>query len=130
MRLFHVTLSSALPAILEEGLLPRIGPRAEQLGEVVPAVYCFGNREAVEDGLMGWMADAFVHDGKDEDIVILEIDAEDVAIEKNPDDFEFRILTCIAPSRIRAIFDEAWDEISPEHVSKACNSVKTGLSRR
>ncbi len=130
MRLFHVTLSSALPAILEEGLLPLIGPRAEQLGEVVPAVYCFGDRLAVEDGLMGWMADAFVHDGKDEEIAILEIDAEGLSIERSPEDFEFRILACIQPIRIKSIYDEAWNEIPPEHVSKACNSVKTGLSRR
>lgn len=116
-----------MPSILEEGLIARIGPRADQLGEVVPAVYCFGDREAVEDGLMGWMADAFEEaDG----IVILEIDAEGLAIEKNPEDFEFRILTCVAPTRITSIFDEMWDEISPEHVSKACNSVKTGLPRR
>ena len=126
MRLFHVTLSSALPAILEEGLLPRVGPRAEQLGEAVPAVYCFGDRLAVEDGLMGWMAESF----EEEEILILEIDAEGLAIEKNPEDFEFRILTCVAPTRITSIFDEMWDEISPEHVSKACNSVKTGLPRR
>jgi len=126
MRLFHVTLSSALPDILEEGLLPLIGPRAEQLGEVAPAVYCFGDREAVEDGLMGWMAESF----EEEEILILEIDAEGLAIEKNPEDFEFRILTCVAPTRITSIFDEMWDEISPEHVSKACSSVKTGLPRR
>ena len=126
MRLFHVTLSSALPAILKEGLLPLIGPRAEQLGEVAPAVYCFGDREAVEDGLMGWMAESF----EEEEILILEIDAEGLAIEKNPEDFEFRILTCVAPTRITSIFDEMWDEISPEHVSKACNSVKTGLPWR
>lgn len=126
MRLFHVTLSSALPAILEEGLKPLIGARAELLGEVVPAVYCFGDREAVEDGLMGWMAEAF----EEEEIMILEIDAEGLAIEKNPEDFEFRILTCVAPTRIKSIFDEMWDEIPLEHVSKACNPLCVGLLRR
>lgn len=130
MRLFHVTLSSALPAILEEGLLPCIGPRAEQLGEVVPAVYCFGDRLAVEDGLMGWMADAFVHDGKDEDITILEIDAEGLSIERNPEDFEFRILACIAPIRIKSIYDEAWNEIPPEHFRHSCSPARSGLILR
>jgi len=124
MRLFHVTLSTALPAILEEGLLPLIGPRAEQLGEVVPAVYCFGDRHAVEDGLMGWMADAF----EAEDVVILEIDAEGLASEKNPADFEFRILACIAPSRIKLIYDEAWNEIPPEHFRDSCSPARPGLS--
>lgn len=124
MRLFHVALSSALPAILEEGLLPLIGPRAEQLGEVAPAVYCFGDREAVEDGLMGWMAESF----EEEEILILEIDAEGLVIEKNPEDFEFRILACIAPSRIKSIYDEAWNEIPPEHFRHSCSPARPGLS--
>lgn len=112
MHLFHVTLVSALPSILEEGLIARIGPRADQLGEVVPAVYCFGDREAVEDGLMGWMADAFEEaDG----IVILEIDATGLDIQKNPADFEFRLLDTLYPSRIVALFDETWCEIPLHH---------------
>lgn len=126
MRLFHVTLSSALPAILEEGLKPLIGPRAERLGEVVPAVYCFGDREAVEDGLMGWMAESF----EEEEILILEIDAEGLAIEKNPEDFEFRILTCVSPTRITSIFDEMWDEIHPEHFRDSCSPARPGLILR
>lgn len=125
MNLFHVTLSSALPSILTEGLVPRTGPRSERLGEPVPAVYCFGDRAAVEDGLTGWMADAF----EDEALVILEIEVDCLVIERHPADFEYRILERISPARILAVFDEAWGEIPTEHSRQAGRSNAIGRLR-
>jgi len=107
MRLFHVTPLVAMPSIGEQGLLPRIGERATLLGEKVPAVYCFDSREAVHDGLTNWMAEAL----DDDLVVILELDATGLTIERAASDFEVRILERVAPHRILTVFDENWNAV-------------------
>ena len=67
----HITPTAALPSILTEGLLPRIGERSRELGEHSPAVYLFFDRASAEDGLCTWMSELFE---EDQQLALLEID--------------------------------------------------------
>jgi hypothetical protein len=53
--LYHVTPTRNLPAIAGDGLMPQIGPRSAEAGEVEPFVHCFTAFEEVERQLKeGW----------------------------------------------------------------------------
>ena len=49
IRLYHVTPAKNLPKILEQGLVPQVGPRAERMGEEMPGVFLFETPENLRD---------------------------------------------------------------------------------
>jgi len=61
---YHITPDVNLPKIRHEGLQPMLGPNSQQIGETVPAIHVFVNKEAMEEALMNWDA----MDWGDEDI--------------------------------------------------------------
>ncbi len=101
MKLFHVTLKSSLDSILQEGLLPRRGPRSSQLGEIDEAVYCFASKEDCENALMNWLGEAF---DDDEELVVLEINFEP-AISRSDAAYEIAILEPIPGNCIEQVHD-------------------------
>lgn len=60
--LYHVTPRRNLGTIRAEGLRPAIGPRAEDAGEVLPAVFFFHCREDLDNALSNWLGEAFEDD--------------------------------------------------------------------
>ena len=55
---YHVTLSSNIEAIKEQGLIPQIGKRSKAC-ETIPAVYLFHTIPDVESALGSWLGDLF-----------------------------------------------------------------------
>lgn len=71
MILYHVTAARHLDAIMEEGLVPRIGERSEVMGEGEAGVYLFTSRTALDEAVMNWLGDAYE---EDDDLVVLEVE--------------------------------------------------------
>lgn len=104
--LYHVTTKDSLADILENGLIPKIGPRSSACGETEPAVFCFKSKEDIEDA--NWIVDAFEdEDGNDIEIVILEINFTGQKF-KSDVGYEIAILEAIEPSDIVMTYSEDW----------------------
>ena len=59
MLAYHVTEKDSLDSILEEGLVPRTGPRSELLGEKRDSVFLFTSFENMENALYNWLGEVF-----------------------------------------------------------------------
>ena len=66
--MFHVTSSENLAGILEHGLVPAIGPRSKELGELTPMVYLFTDMDSLDHAC--WLEDYFC----DDELVVVEVD--------------------------------------------------------
>lgn len=101
MIVLHVTARSNLRAIRMQGLLPQVGPRSADAGEQVPAVFCFADRTAMEDGVSNWLGEQF---DENEVLVALSIDARGLpAVRGESLGAEIRITAPVAPARIFSI---------------------------
>lgn len=98
--LYHVTTADALPSILQNGLLPGIGPRSAKLGEAIPAIYAFASLEAVEDALCGWLGDELPEGAE---AVVIEIDMDAPCGQPG---FEVVLREVVPPSLIVRVLDE------------------------
>lgn len=101
MKLYHVTLASNLPSILERGLIPAVGPRSAAFGEEKPAVYFFRSLDDVEDALVNWLGEEF---DEDERIIVIEARLpDDASIEEEA--FETRVRSIVPPCVLRVMDD-------------------------
>lgn len=66
--MFHVTPSENLAGILDHGLIPAIGPRSKELGELTPMVYLFTDMDSLDHAY--WLEDDF----QDDELVVVEVD--------------------------------------------------------
>lgn len=89
---YHVTDVKNLDSILKDGLIPRVGPLAEQYGvtgEPVPAIYLFTSDTACIQAMYGWLGDAFDElDEKNGEMsrhVVLRVELNDT----DEEDYEF-----------------------------------------
>jgi hypothetical protein len=96
---YHVTLTSNLPSILEEGLKPGIGGRSEELGEEKPAIYLFGSVEDAKEAVSNWLGDEFE---ETESLALLEINLPS-SIQPVKQAFEFQVFEDISPEHIKVI---------------------------
>jgi hypothetical protein len=105
LTLYHVTELDALPGILIHGLQPRLGPRSTEAGEPRPAVFCFTSWEACEQGLSGWLGEAFENSGS---LCILELETpRDHPMESSTAvAYEVTLLEPLSPKHIRRVLDE------------------------
>jgi len=104
--LYHVTTAEALPSILAEGILPQVGPRSSELGETLPAIYCFPSLEAVEDALCGWLGDALPEGSE---AAVIEID---MVARPEAGTFEVVLHEAVPPCLIVKVLDEALQELT------------------
>ena len=101
MKLYHVTPERNLPSILEQGLVPAIGPRSTAFGENEPVVYFFKSMDDVEDALTNWLGEEL---GKDERIAVIEARLPgDTLIEEEA--FETRMKSVVSPCFLRVMDD-------------------------
>lgn len=106
---FHVTLRDNLQAIQRQGLIPRIGERSAQLGEIVPRVYLFPDREACDNAMANWLGQCF-EDVEEGGLVILEVDVSGLHL-KSDAEFELACQSEIEVGRLLRVFDEQWNEL-------------------
>lgn len=109
---WHATPTENLDAILREGLMPRIGPRSRDYGEIEPAVYLFPDLAAVEAGASSWMEDAF---GPEAALALLRVDLSgwpDVSAAG----FELVCRSPVPASRISVASPDLWEEVSFDHL--------------
>ena len=114
---FHVTLAENLQSIMSNGIEPRIGHNSIALGEVQKRVYCFIDKKSMEEALMNWMGEIYEeleNDGKDVELIILEVDNEclEFVLDDNGDlFFECYSYKTIDRSDILNIFSEDYKEL-------------------
>lgn len=103
MNVWHVTPTINIFGILEEGLVPSIGARSEELGEDAKRVYVFTSIDALENALGNWLGEAFE---EDEALSILSLEVETSRVIVPDNLFEAYILDTVAPSCIVQITAE------------------------
>ncbi len=67
---YHVTTKHNWNLIKKQGLIPKIGERAEKIPEDKPKIYMFTDINSMEDALQNWLLDEFP---EDEPLVVLKI---------------------------------------------------------
>lgn len=101
LTLYHVTPLRNVRKIMQNGLVPQVGPRAKELGEEEPAVYLFRTREDAADGVDHWLGDQFP-DG--EPLALLEVKVEPSGVKRDdPSVFEVEVGVIIDPRNIRVV---------------------------
>lgn len=84
--MYHVTPLKNLKSIKKHGLLCKIGPRSQKIGEPVSAIYLFPDLSYANDAVANWLGDEF---DDDEDLIILPINVTEADVERAPDiDYE------------------------------------------
>lgn len=100
---YHVTTTKSLPSIMLTGLSPKIGIRSRLLGEPVPAIYFFKDRQSTEDAIVNWLGDCF---GESEILCILECDLTDIPLSTGMDQFEAICYAPVPSSRLTVVYSE------------------------
>lgn len=101
---YHVTPIENLPAILEHGLLPAIGPRSAELGEDSPAVFAFVDRQSCDTALGSWLGDVF-EDVPEGGLVIFEIKS-DIRPTSSDAGFEALFTQPVPPQCLRVLGED------------------------
>lgn len=96
---YHVTPTRNLERIRKFGLKAQIGSRSRQISEEKPGVYCFANKDDLENAMMNWLGDQF----DDEQLSLLKIDTTGLngQYTKNAE-YEI-VLQNVPPSRITVL---------------------------
>lgn len=111
-RYFHVTPIGNLESILANGLVPQIGKRSKEIGEVQARIYLFSKFEEMENALMNWLGEAFE---ESEELGILQIDLPNdfpikTEVDSNGDEFyESYAYDVIPPNFIVGVYNELYE---------------------
>lgn len=100
-KVYHVTPSENLDNILTSGLVPQVGNRSRKIIGEKSAIYCFPDKDSMEDAMMNWLGDEF---DEDEPLALLEIDS--TGLDGHVTDgaeYEVAITSVIPPQNIRII---------------------------
>lgn len=119
---YHVTTSSSLASILQEGIRPAIGPRSELLGEKQAACYFFASADACEDGLSNWLGEYL----KDEELHILRVDLSGLQID-DALSWEISCYAHVPATRIVEVMSESEFE---DHLAQAGRLIVEPGSRQ
>jgi hypothetical protein len=118
-RVYHVTPSENLDSIMSKGLLPQIGDRTRKIVDEKPAIYCFPDKNAMEDALMNWLGDEF---DEDEALALLEIYTAGLKGQVTEGaEYEVAITSAIPPQNIRIISRDLATPITESIVKEAFN---------
>lgn len=99
---YHVTPAVNLTNILRDGLVPAVGERSAELGEMAEGVYLFATIIDLEQGVGGWLGEYF----EDVDLVALEVDVAGLDVAPTFEDEESWEYVCtevIVPDRIKVL---------------------------
>lgn len=70
---YHITPDANLSNIRRNGLIPKLGPNSQQIGETVPAIHVFTNTDAMHDALVNWGAMDWSDDTLDLSLITLRV---------------------------------------------------------
>ena len=107
IRYFHITPVENLPAILREGLQPRLGERSQMLGEPEPAIYLFTSADAVDDASMNWLGDYF---DEEEALAVLAVDLSEDFPGDAENGFEFVTTRPVPPDCLSVMTEDVLGE--------------------
>lgn len=97
MKYYHATPVSNADAILKEGLTPKIGAYASEMGEATKAIWMFPSVEDAEEMIPIWLEPIY-----GDDFIILEITLpDDWEVEYTGSDYEVYTTKKIDPEYIR-----------------------------
>ena len=100
-KVYHVTPSENLDSIMSKGLVPQVGDRSRKIEGEKPAIYCFPDKNSMEDAVMNWLGDEF---DEDEPLALLEIFTTGLKGQVTDGaQYEVAITSAIPPQNIRII---------------------------
>lgn len=102
MLLYHVTSHKNIKSIKKQGLLPRLGPNAKTYGETQPAIWCFLNKQSMNDALGGWFEDLC---DDEHDMNCIVIDVPNHYVKNSTVKYEKTITQSVNPKYIKKIFN-------------------------
>lgn len=79
--MYHVTPLKNLESIKKHGLVCKIGPRSQKIGEPISAIYLFPNLDYANDAVANWLGDEF---DDDEELIILPVNVTENDVEQAP----------------------------------------------
>lgn len=124
---FHVTTSTSFASIRSQGLIPAIGPRAAAAKESEPAIYCFSNRAALEDGMTGWLADAFEDEGAGSEAwIVLELALPQGVSVRHEVPWETIVTTPLSFDVVRCVMNEALEPSEPPDSTRSRSDPRRG----
>ena len=104
-KFYHVTPSRNLQSIINQGLIPQIGARSQQIEGEICGIFCFKSLDDLDAAMSSWLGDLF---DEDEQLSLIEVDPTD-AIMANPDDcaeFEVVFTTPIGPNNLKVLSED------------------------
>lgn len=114
---YHLTEVRSLPAILRDGLAPRIGPRSKSAQESQARIYTFPDHTSLVDGFTNWLAEEFTRR-----TCVLALKVPTRALAQDEVAWEATIAATVPPSCITVIVPDTEDwngDLPPEgHASK------------
>lgn len=123
---FHVTLMENVPSILEHGLVPQIGERAEEFGETEPAIYLFPSKDDMNNALYNWLGEWYNDNyGEDCELAILHIRlGKNVPVFQTEAEYE-RICKVVIPPEAISFYDELGNELPRKRDEPVREAVQT-----
>lgn len=105
---YHVTLLKNWPSIKQNGLLPLISKRSEEMGESVPAVYLFTSRTSMNEALCQWLGDWYETEyGEEVKLCSLEVTLDQAfPLVSSEAAYEILSLSKIPPGMIKFLQEE------------------------
>ena len=125
-KVYHVTPSENLDSIMSKGLMPDVGDRSRKIEGEKPAVYCFPDKNSMEDAVMNWLGDEF---DEDEPLALLEIFTTGLKGQVTDGaQYEVAITSIIPPQNIRILSKDLAtpinEDINPEVVKPNFHAEK------
>lgn len=111
-KFYHVTLMKNIPSIIENGLVPQIGERSAEFGEIEPSIYLFSSQEDVDNALSNWLGDWYNDNyGEECSLAIVHISLPtDILAYQSEAEFEWFCKTIIPPEYL-SFYDESKNKI-------------------
>ena len=101
MLLYHVTNHKNIKSIKIHGLIPHLGPNAKSCNETTPAIWCFPNKQSMNDALGGWFED-LCDDKNGMDCIVIKVPNQ--YIKNSTVGYEKIVTQPISPKQIVKIY--------------------------
>ena len=102
MLLYHVTSHQNIDSIRKQGLIPCLGPNSKACGEPKHAIWCFSNKQFMNDALGGWFED-LCDDDNGMDCIVIDVPSH--YVENSTVEYEKIITQPVSPEYIVKIYN-------------------------
>lgn len=93
---YHVTTETSWETIQVDGLVPNIGPRSAEFGELDAVICLFTSMDALNDGLGNWLGELF---DERETLIVMSVDMDGLEWQ-NEVEWEAMVSDAIPSSRL------------------------------